>query len=43
LGSGPEGTEQTLVRFVKRGGRTLREEHGACRFVPLVGRFGWPA
>jgi protein-L-isoaspartate(D-aspartate) O-methyltransferase len=34
--------EQTLVRVVKLAGRPVREEHGECRFVPLVGRFGWP-
>jgi protein-L-isoaspartate(D-aspartate) O-methyltransferase len=34
---------QTLVRFVKRAGEARREEHGACRFVPLVGKFGWQA
>jgi protein-L-isoaspartate(D-aspartate) O-methyltransferase len=40
----PSGEQpQTLMRFVKRAGKTSREEHGACRFVPLVGRFGWQA
>ncbi len=34
--------EQNLVRFLKRGGKPLREEHGTCKFVPLVGRYGWP-
>jgi protein-L-isoaspartate(D-aspartate) O-methyltransferase len=38
-----DGAEQTLCRFVKRGGRPIREEHGNCHFVPLVGKFGWPA
>ena len=33
--------EQTLVRVVKEGGSYRREEHGPCRFVPLVGKFGW--
>jgi protein-L-isoaspartate(D-aspartate) O-methyltransferase len=32
---------QTLVRVVKHNDRPVREEHGGCRFVPLVGRFGW--
>ena len=36
-----DADEQTLVRFTKRGGQPMREEHGACRFVPLVGKFGW--
>ena len=34
---------QTLVRYIKREGQPVRETHGACRFVPLVGKFGWPA
>jgi protein-L-isoaspartate(D-aspartate) O-methyltransferase len=34
--------EQVLVRVVRRGGEVTREEHGKCRFVPLVGKFGWP-
>lgn len=34
---------QTLVRFTKTNGQPVREEHGSCRFVPLVGKFGWPA
>jgi len=38
-GAGEE--EQTLVRYVKQGGQPVREEHGACRFVPLVGKYGW--
>jgi len=33
--------EQTLVRVVKEGAGFRREEHGPCRFVPLVGKFGW--
>jgi protein-L-isoaspartate(D-aspartate) O-methyltransferase len=40
--AGPAGRqEQVLTRIVKHGERLEREEHGACRFVPLVGRFGW--
>jgi len=35
--------QQDLVRLVKRDGRTTRESLFACRFVPLVGRYGWPA
>lgn len=37
--SAPE--EQTLVRVLKRNGRPIVEKHGPCRFVPLVGKFGW--
>jgi len=32
---------QNLLRIVKRAGRTTQEELFACRFVPLVGRYGW--
>ncbi len=38
-GAAPE--EQVLVRVVRQGDEERREEHGRCRFVPLVGRFGW--
>ena len=41
VGEGENGGEQTLIRVVKRGERLIREEHGNCRFVPLLGRFGW--
>lgn len=39
----PIGTEeeQVLIRVAKRGGRIVKEELGSCRFVPLVGKFGW--
>ena len=37
-----EGPEQTLVRVVQTAGGASRESHGPCRFVPLVGKFGWP-
>ena len=43
VGRAPDDDEQTLVRLIKRGERTIREECGLCRFVPLVGKFGWPA
>jgi len=40
--SGDEkGEQQTLVRFRKRGGNPVRDEHGTCKFVPLVGKYGW--
>jgi protein-L-isoaspartate(D-aspartate) O-methyltransferase len=41
IGPPQDDREQTLVRLVKRAGQLIREEHGACRFVPLVGKFGW--
>jgi protein-L-isoaspartate(D-aspartate) O-methyltransferase len=34
--------EQDLVRIVTRGGRAIQEKLSACRFVPLLGRHGWP-
>jgi protein-L-isoaspartate(D-aspartate) O-methyltransferase len=33
---------QQLLRIVKERGRTIEQELFACRFVPLVGRYGWP-
>jgi protein-L-isoaspartate(D-aspartate) O-methyltransferase len=35
--------EQNLIRLVKHDGRTKQESLCACRFVPLLGRFGWPS
>jgi len=32
---------QQLLRIVKEGNRTKEQTLFACRFVPLVGRFGW--
>jgi len=43
IGGTDPGEDQVLVRVTKRGSGTVREEHGPCRFVPLVGRFGWSA
>jgi protein-L-isoaspartate(D-aspartate) O-methyltransferase len=37
------GAEQTLVRVVRTADGHRREDHGPCRFVPLVGKFGWTA
>ena len=34
---------QDLVRIVKRSGGLARESLCACRFVPMLGRHGWPA
>jgi protein-L-isoaspartate(D-aspartate) O-methyltransferase len=33
--------KQELIRLVKRGESTSRESLLACRFVPLLGRYGW--
>lgn len=32
---------QELIRITKTEGRTSQESLYACRFVPLVGRYGW--
>ena len=32
---------QELLRIVKRNGRTAQQSLYACRFVPLLGRYGW--
>ncbi len=40
-GGEASGEDQTLVRVIRRAGEVVREDHGPCRFVPLVGRFGW--
>ena len=35
-------TEQMLVRVRRmEDGSFLREDHGGCRFVKLIGRYGW--
>ncbi len=35
--------EQKLVRVIKTETGIKREEHGACVFVKLIGRYGWPS
>ena len=35
--------QQNLLRIVKRAGGLAQESLCACRFVPLLGRHGWPA
>ncbi|MGC2333125.1 MAG: protein-L-isoaspartate(D-aspartate) O-methyltransferase [Candidatus Acidiferrales bacterium] len=32
---------QELLRIVKRGDRTIENSLCSCRFVPLLGRYGW--
>jgi len=32
---------QTLIRITKRNGSAVKESLFACRFVPLLGRYGW--
>jgi len=36
-----DAAEQTLIRVLKDAEGFRREEHGPCRFVPLLGKFGW--
>jgi protein-L-isoaspartate(D-aspartate) O-methyltransferase len=36
-----QADHQQLLRIVKEGNRTKEQKLFACRFVPLVGRFGW--
>lgn len=40
-GPGDAEADQVLVRVVRAAGGVVREDHGPCRFVPLVGKFGW--
>jgi protein-L-isoaspartate(D-aspartate) O-methyltransferase len=36
--------EQTLVRVIRQAdGSFVQEEHGGCRFVKLIGKYGWTA
>ncbi len=41
----PIGDEerQMLVRVIRTETGSVREEHGACSFVKLIGRYGWPS
>ncbi len=41
IGNGRADQEQRLIRYRRRGDRALRDDHGPCCFVPLLGRFGW--
>jgi len=34
---------QDLLRIIKRSGGLVQESLCACRFVPLLGRYGWPS
>jgi protein-L-isoaspartate(D-aspartate) O-methyltransferase len=35
------GVPHVLTRLEKRGAEVVRSEHGPCRFVPLLGKYGW--
>jgi protein-L-isoaspartate(D-aspartate) O-methyltransferase len=41
----PIGDEerQSLVRLIKTPAGIIREDHGSCVFVKLIGRYGWPS
>lgn len=34
--------QQVLVRIIRTETGVVREEHGLCQFVKLIGRHGWP-
>ena len=38
-----ERDEQILALFTKRGEELERRDIGAARFVPLIGKYGWPS
>ena len=38
-----EREEQILTLFTKRGEALERRDIGAARFVPLIGKYGWPS
>jgi protein-L-isoaspartate(D-aspartate) O-methyltransferase len=38
-----EREEQILTLFTKRGEGLERRDIGAARFVPLIGKYGWPS
>jgi protein-L-isoaspartate(D-aspartate) O-methyltransferase len=41
IGSAEGSAPQTLTTFKRDGSEWTRAEHGPCRFVPLVGKYGW--
>ena len=40
---GASRESQRLVRVIREEDGYRHEEHGACAFVPLIGRYGWNA
>jgi protein-L-isoaspartate(D-aspartate) O-methyltransferase len=38
---GPSRESQRLIRVIRTDEGYEEEEHGACAFVPLIGRYGW--
>jgi hypothetical protein len=37
-----DSERQSMLRIVKRAGGLAQESLLTCRFVPLLGRHGWP-
>lgn len=37
-----DADQQTLIRVIRTETGIVRENHGACVFVKLIGRYGWP-
>ena len=37
-----DANEQKLVVLTKNGSHVSRRELGTCKFVPLIGKYGWP-
>jgi protein-L-isoaspartate(D-aspartate) O-methyltransferase len=40
---GSQREAQTLVRVIKTQKGFEHQDHGACAFVPLIGKYGWPS
>ena len=38
-----DAEKQMLVRIIRTEKGIIREQHGECQFVKLIGRHGWPA
>src|SRR5215467_14756001 len=38
-----DADKQVLVRIIRTEKGIIREQHGECQFVKLIGRHGWPA
>ena len=36
-----DAEQQTLIRIIKTSSGVIREDHGGCVFVKLIGRHGW--
>ena len=38
-----DAEKQTLARLIRTEQGVVREDHGSCMFVKLIGRYGWPS